>query len=142
MIGRSFIVSFFLHLIIFSAFIFVLPARFNFPKPMFVFLGPILKSQNIVGLGAKGKKAKINVSLRKFVYGVQEKRAFSVMGVDKKWAQASKEFIDPPKRSLKSFFGMNGQTQHSLKDNRKSDLKDIGVDMDTTPYHPLKFNSP
>ena len=138
LLGKTLVLSFLLHLIVFNSFSFTLSTKFENRKPEFIFLGPILKKQNVSIMPSEKNNA--------FNY-------FTSDDLIHKTVQGSQK--NPPDITVRKPFlrdSINPQHKTTLKPHLQMTEKSIEhkpnepspfeIDLPMAPYRSLRLQTP
>ncbi len=132
--SKSILLSLLIHLIIFSAFIFVFPLKQERIRPELIFLGSILKQRDLIDQNRNLQSSNLPPAPQTFVTKHKKSNLYSPTDIHLTKPK-SENMLTRPKATIKLTFPTtkNFQSQESLE------IDDVGIDSHIPPYKPLKL---
>jgi hypothetical protein len=131
----SLLLAVIIHLGIFSIFIFSFPTTRESFKPQFVFLGSILKDQDIQPAYLPSQPKTVAGSSHLPHVSIKPNQQ-PLPGLGSQKPDAAKAFFYSQKQHIKTMFN----TELPKSKNLTHDLEEIGVQLDVKPYQPLTLS--
>ena len=132
-IMKTTLLSFVFHLAVINFFVFVFSSKDKKPIPNFIFLGSILEKQDISeSMKPQDKQASPMTQVATDVLLRSHVEQFSSISLTK--PSTPYEWRKPIKLTVKTNF-----LEPALKTDSQNTANDLGIDLDTTPYQPLRL---